>query len=396
VNAAQDYACYGPYDKNFGVKTPGGGAQWHPGKIGHELRGDVLAFFVLSILDDALATIQREQLEALEEIAPAPSLNHAGAVNVKPGSVQTPEARVLKKQQSFLHQRNVIPAINEGIYKVAQKYLGKHIGGGGAKKLLARHPARWCGEEICGDHVPQCFTDYEPRVSSGFSEVVLESEWERGLSFFDRNGVQKSIDKGLGYIDRKYIYLSTGVGSKISFYANVLGQSNEGPVAKMQAKTVSKNDTHVKSGAKSGGGLETSVEALGGGLRRALAGGGSATHTNDTAASTAPTSRLYLCEVQKGFLQYPADMDDLLTGALVDVYLDAGKSSLISSIRHNNTQSLSAFVKDLPVARRKRLNLVAFKDYCYATDLFLPAGHHVVTISQKTDKRINLAYVLFK
>lgn len=52
------YKCQGPYDANFSVKTTGSaGAAWHPGARGHQLRGDSLAFFFLSMLRDALDSL---------------------------------------------------------------------------------------------------------------------------------------------------------------------------------------------------------------------------------------------------------------------------------------------------------------------------------------------------
>ena len=44
------YRCQGPYGLNFLAKSPGGGEAWHPGRLGHKLRGDSLACFLLSML----------------------------------------------------------------------------------------------------------------------------------------------------------------------------------------------------------------------------------------------------------------------------------------------------------------------------------------------------------
>lgn len=57
VFAIQSYKCYGPYTKDFATKTLGAGAAWHPGRLGHKIRGDNLAFMLLAILEDAIDTI---------------------------------------------------------------------------------------------------------------------------------------------------------------------------------------------------------------------------------------------------------------------------------------------------------------------------------------------------
>jgi hypothetical protein len=474
VNAAQDYACYGPYDKDFGAKTVGGGASWHPGKKGHQLRGDVLAFFLLSVLDDALQTIQLEQLEQLEadgghsvshqvlgtatHASPAKGKGESG--DSATGVVAEAGSRSLLRTGTFLHQRGIIPGINEDIYRVANRFLSKHIGSRGSPaELLAKHPAQWCGTELCGDPLPQCYTNFEPRVSHGLDELVLQSQWQLGLSFFDKAGVQKSLDRGMGYIDRKNIFLSAGKGSKITFYVDIVGQVNDGariatapapaktppattppaktdpskvapaktppaktdpskvapakttpaktppattPPAKTDpAKVAPAKTTPVKAAPSKAAPSKpappkaesTSIEALAGGLRRVLKS--NVTTAAPVRASAKPrSSRIYLCEVQKGFLQYPENMDDLLNGAHVEVHLGAGVPQLKDSVAHNNSHFLSTFVSKL--ASPTELKLVAFKDYCYATELYLPVGRHVVTLTQKTDKLVNLAYLLFK
>lgn len=55
----QEYKCIGPYNANFTVKTPGGnGANWHPGALGHQLRGENMAYFLLAMLLDAVQTME--------------------------------------------------------------------------------------------------------------------------------------------------------------------------------------------------------------------------------------------------------------------------------------------------------------------------------------------------
>lgn len=68
-------------------------------------------------------------------------------------------------------------------------------------------------------HQPLCHTDYEPRVKQALSDIIvpLHSNWTRDLSFLDKSAVDKSIAKGYGYLDRKYVYTSTGANSTLSF-----------------------------------------------------------------------------------------------------------------------------------------------------------------------------------
>lgn len=84
-----------------------------------------------------------------------------------------------------------------------------------------------------------CLTDFEPRIEHSLSESIqgcsLEPKregelkfaslngvsWNKSLSFLDANAVMKNTAKGLGYIDKKYIFLSSGVGSSISLPVSV-------------------------------------------------------------------------------------------------------------------------------------------------------------------------------
>ncbi len=55
------YKCQGPYVPEFSEKSPPGvgiGASWHPGRRGHQMRGENLAYFLLSVLEDALKAME--------------------------------------------------------------------------------------------------------------------------------------------------------------------------------------------------------------------------------------------------------------------------------------------------------------------------------------------------
>lgn len=57
VGPLNEYKCIGPYTKDFAVKSPGGGAQWHPGRLGHQLRSDIMSFLILSILEEVIVDL---------------------------------------------------------------------------------------------------------------------------------------------------------------------------------------------------------------------------------------------------------------------------------------------------------------------------------------------------
>lgn len=240
VMAAQTYKCRGPYSPHFGEKTPGNGAGWHPGRLGHKLRGDSLAYFLLKIFEDAL-----------DEVSSSCVFSTTHSQN---GSMfHSPVAdQMLASTLTFL-QQNI------------------------DKRPLSAPPVACFPEECSSDAA--CFTDYLPRASNNtLSSQIVESmshlswnatsalvnvtpspstvslsNWTLELSFFDVKAVQKSEERGMGYMDRKYIFVSQGTGTHISFRVII----------------------------------------------------------------TAHKSSIWICECQKGFLQYPANMVDLDKGSIV-------------------------------------------------------------------------------
>ncbi len=118
---------------------------------------------------------------------------------------------------------------------------------------------------------PTCHTSFEPRVSNALEDIIIPeySTWHSELSFLDKNAVEKSILQGRGYMDRKYIYTSTGVNSTLAVNVHVNG---------------------VISSSRING-----------------------TNTDDKGRNTP----IWLCEVQKGFAKYPPTHADLPVGAEV-------------------------------------------------------------------------------
>jgi hypothetical protein len=86
-------------------------------------------------------------------------------------------------------------------------------------------PALYNISEI--SQTPQCYTNFEPSMTNSIGDILVlqHSNWKRGLSFLDAAAVEKSILKGYGYIDRKYIYTSTGQNSTLTFVVRVRAAS---------------------------------------------------------------------------------------------------------------------------------------------------------------------------
>lgn len=371
------YKCRGPYSPDFNAKTPGGGVAWHPGRLGHKLRGENLAYFVLSILQDALDTIMpsvagcssKSILKSSESFTssltahrgsralkdtqvdharnlPRQSratmddalkgqplirlLEDAGSHSGEDGTGQGEDKEVgmrpaiglgdipdrLSSFSSALAEDAanpmVLPAEGSTVSRAASS-----VGGRGSdmsshmlvlrsivmntfKSLQENLPASvpdpplTCAKEDCST-AAMCFTDFEPRVTNSLSGQVVGlysvvnaalghnaapptplhdlrssstsplrlnisskyffGNWSLELSFFDRSAVQKAADRGLGYVDRKYIFMSHGEGDAISFFVKVTRQNS-----------------------------------------------------------------LWLCEVQKGFLKYPPTMGDLDKAAALFIH----------------------------------------------------------------------------
>ena len=72
---------------------------------------------------------------------------------------------------------------------------------------------------------PTCHTDFEPRVMNSLQDIIVRqySNWQKDLAFLDKAAVEKSDARGLGYIDKKYVFTSTGVNSSLSFVVRNTG-----------------------------------------------------------------------------------------------------------------------------------------------------------------------------
>jgi len=402
----ESYRCLGPYTNDFNEKSPGGGATHHPGKYMHKLRGDSLAFFFLSILQEAVAAVDqlaqcglvkpsirtnragdpvvgdsngrnrvsatsrdpktssldggdgsgsitssscgnREQhpslqlqLEALDSALQLQSSSNFTTQHAlgtlpaeRPNGQSSTRRRLQQQRQQQQHDtvpfvamdaaRNCrdsssvessVPTSSARVYQYIVSYL-QFL----QTPPLPEVPSSYAMQEL--SYQPTCYTNLQPHVSHALDSsgimVPQHSNWTLGLSFLDKKAVVKSQEKGLGYIDLKYIWTSSGVNSSMTF------------------------NIHV-------------------------------THENP----------LWLCEVQKGFVQYPSHVADLPVGASVYIKL------------HHRAEPLPNSAYSSPnTSDMLKMGLYAFHLQCYRTNL-VPAGEHMLTVVQNSDKLINLAYMV--
>jgi hypothetical protein len=130
-----------------------------------------------------------------------------------------------------------------------------------------------CDVVVCGI-VPKCFTNYEPRVQNDLTKIIvptsvdhsssLPANWMTEISWFDQGGVKKSMDEKRGYMDKKYIVRSNFTGEGVLTF-----------VDSASVLTIQINPTEK--------------------------------------------SPIWLCQVQKGFLKYPATDGELDVAASASI-----------------------------------------------------------------------------
>lgn len=289
IQLLDQYRCMGPYGADFSVKTPGGGQKWHPGRAGHRLRGENLAYFLLHIFEEAISMvldlgIEQAGKESLQRLA----------------------------------------GLREGARKPPSKPVV-------------------CNPEEC-DSRPSCFTNFEPRIKNSLSDIIIApqslqsaSNWTYDLSMFDKAAVLKAAQRGLGYLDRKYVYTSGTMHKPMSLHISPKREN----------------------------------------------------------------SFVLICEVQKGFNTYPAWMADLDKGAHLTLYenvIDAvgNKMHWASSSLPVADNGTNAAVGKKIKAQVTHLVLKHYSDQCYKTESVIKPGNHVLGIAQKHNGlRINIAYVVY-
>lgn len=189
-----------------------------------------------------------------------------------------------------------------------------------------------CAAEECGSGAA-CFTDFSPRMQGALSSLLVggssslaPNNWTLALSFLDQPAIRKAEARGLGYLDRKAIFTSGSAHKPLS--------------------------------------LHISPRRPGRGF-------------------------LLLCEVQKGFAQYPVGMGDLDRAAVVVLFEDALDDA-------GNKQHWQRGDEAQRRAKAVHLQLTHHADQCYRTEPIVGPGNHVLSIAQRSEGvRINIAYVVY-
>lgn len=313
ILSIQDYKCQGPYGPDFSWKTPEGvsGASWHPGRRGHLLRGEALAYAYLSLMEESLDAIINGKLDSGRPTG-IPFYSRGGDVS------SNLNASVLQKSVQ-------------------------------------------CESEVCSS-VPNCYTDYQPREMNSLASLIvgrpkvfpqlsyyaynssattqmnmdatmqqlsnraeitsnaMNASWIFQLSMFDKKPVDNGVLMNLGYIDRKYIYVSNAKLSSISFLIH-----------------------------------------------------------------TTRINPVWICEVQKGFVQYPATFADLGNENATAVFLNEDVS--VDEVYEDDYQPMKSKPIKLPPLSSAYMQ-------CYRT-IPIKAGSHVITVQQADHLVINIAYLLY-
>mmetsp|Transcript_379 Transcript_379/g.426 ORF Transcript_379/g.426 Transcript_379/m.426 type:complete len:663 (+) Transcript_379:83-2071(+) len=340
VMAVETVRCQGPYSANFSEPSTGSGAAWHPGQLGHKLRGDNLAYVLLTSLHEAADGLQ-QALFAPTRVSPqqaASDRSHELLARLI-GGLQLPVAKkpadaVFATLSARLANTNT-PVDMELRVSVVRELLRRHL-----SELYSRPlpppTAQMDINETLNPH-PQCLTDFQPRQAPGLASRVHGpfSSWARDLAFFDKAAVDKNDRLGLGYLDRKYIYSSGGfIGSGLAIQLTI---------------------------------------------------------DNDFG------SPLWLCQLQKGFLKYPPTMGDLSVAASVLAWQHWKQRSQPESLKlqallEAGKGNYSGEVASHPLMRH--MEFKPFTDQCYRTVSGLPRGEHLLILVQKTPLLANIAYVV--
>ena len=288
----------------------------------HKLRGENLAFYQLEMLLDAVKDLQKltcgqnsSRLAVTDSPTAPPAALHmffAAQLNL----TYPPTRSFLPLSLSRAEE-----SISAYVYTFVVEYL-QYL----QEPPLPPVPTQYNLPETAVP--PTC--SFEPRVSNALEEIILpeSSNWHSELSFLDKNAVEKSITQGRGYLDRKYIYTSTGVNSTLAVKVQVKGLNNG-----------------VSSGTIS-----------------------------DGADGSTP---IWLCEVQKGFAKYPSTHSDLPVGA--DVFIEYNykpsttnrpSTGLRSSGNGNSTHIVFDLSKMTKLGKLKDTSCCFFMLF-YASDVYL-------------------------
>lgn len=309
---------------NFTVKTPGGGAAWHPGKLSHKHRGDILSYYLLTILDEAIDSYLQFVYSPIHvKIALTPGTLFSilsNQLKLSQHPITSDDSHYL---QSFLHNEfsshplndvnNMTSLRGKILYTLLDHYF----------YTLYHHPLPKVPDHYQvpeTQYAPTCYTDYLPRLSHSLQDQLIPSltpdqPWSHELSFFDQRAVEKGERNHMGYLDRKIVYMSNGTGSSLS--------------------------------------LKVTIKH---------------------------PSPLWLCELQKGFLKYPNTLTELHLGSNISLLLNYNPSSSSSATSSPILNQRQAQI--LPVTLQPLI------DQCFRSIEIFPSGNHLLTLVQNGSQKV--------
>jgi hypothetical protein len=350
----QTYKCQGPYGADFSKRGAEGGNPWHPGVKGHRYRAHSLSYFILKALSQAILDIKAV-------IGPIQSTTSAS---------KSPIYRATTSSWStYLYNINIYKNANYNSNKALTILKTKCIEEikllNGITILNIPEKTIGCEAEICMNSEPKCYTNYLPRedsplisidtlgrsidntpitsflrnIETSYSltgQIIGTTNWTIDLSFYDKKAVMKGETKGFGYQDRKILLFSPKKDIFISnnTYNNIVTSSIT---------------------------LEVDIS-----------------YTN----ASKYQGMVWLCELQKGFLQYPSEYGDLDDESYITVTPKG--YSLKDFINNNNNNNNNT----------KLLKMEKTYDYCYKLKLGKKKGKQWIHIWPKSDKRISIAYMI--
>ncbi|RYH22206.1 hypothetical protein EON65_19620 [archaeon] len=423
----ESYKCYGPYNYSYAeqsahshifVKNSNGtiesipvnpfsaaGAPWHPGKRAHQLRADALAYYMLSILADAIDGVRTISCKpyvqtpadlngTLSDDDVSRDMNFNNNQNVhndhrrqrhirrrnsalqqwselKSQLLANNSAHSLRRKlSSVTHQhlsvQDIQVALNlsfvqvnaQSVESFVHRVFNYHLSRGSrnvsqnnmqilyATALLYEYTSEYLNTNYAmkplvavpdtydlseTNYIPHCYTDFEPRMANSLDSLV-----EHDLTTWQRNLSFFDVKGVQKAIDNHWGYLDR----KYVFYSVGVNSS-----------------------------IYLDVSVL-------------------------HTSKIWLCELQKGFLKYPNNMADLNTGA--SVWLHSRPSSAnpltLGKLDILYIDYLCYCVPNFFCRSYAELDLLL--DQCYRSSQEVSPGKYTLQIQQKSDKVINLAYVV--
>eukprot|EP01036_Dinobryon_divergens_P031899 gene31899-41389_t len=220
----QHLAPMGPYSSNFSAKSTGGGAPWHPGVLGHKLRGESMAFVFLRMMHDAadeLIDLLFKTEKRVFKTTSTDDLVHSllsrliGALRIPIAQVALdPVAKALKKSLSdnpnLTTQTGFLISL---CFDILTRWKAHSLSG---PPLV---PPKFNINETAT--LPQCFTEYKPSMKNPLSGLTIKamSSWSPELAFFDKAAV-----------DRAFIFSSAGYPGSVLALKIVVPNSLRNPL----------------------------------------------------------------------------------------------------------------------------------------------------------------------